>query len=61
MKNNKLKCVFCNKAIGNQSPYRDGKDLYHTNCNFLIGDVNNMNKKTLTKLLKIITEALNQK
>jgi len=61
MKNNKLKCVFCNKAIGDQPPYNDGKDLYHTNCHFLIGDVHDMNKRTLTKLLKIITEALNQK
>ena len=51
-------CNFCTKPIGDKPPYRDGDDLYHTNCYFLMNDIKNMNKETLKKLAILVQESL---
>ena len=58
MKNKNTKCIFCSNPIGDQSPYNDEGDHYHTNCHFLINDIKNMNRKTLVKLAILIQESL---
>ena len=52
------KCKFCNKEIDEQPPYKDGSDLYHTNCNFLINHINAMNITTLHNLDTLIKVVL---
>ena len=58
MKNKNTKCVFCSKLIGDQPPYNDDGDHYHTNCHFLMNDIKNMNKYTLRKIAILVQEAL---
>lgn len=52
------KCKFCNKEIGDQPPYNDDGDYYHTNCYFLMNDIKNMNKHTLRKIAILVQESL---
>ena len=58
MKNKNIKCVFCGNPLGDQSPYRDKVEHYHTNCYFLMNDIKNMNKHTLRKIDTLVQEAL---
>lgn len=56
MKN--TKCIFCSKTIGDQPPYNDQGDYYHTNCHFLINHIEDYNRHTLVKLAILIEKAL---
>ena len=58
MKYKNLKCCFCTQPIGNEAPYHDEGDYYHTNCHFLMNDIKNMNKHTLRKIAILVQEAL---
>ena len=58
MKYKNSKCIFCTKPIGDEAPYSDGEEYYHTNCHFLMNDIKNMNKHTLRKIALLVQEAL---